>query len=368
MNNHSLDPGAYVDQLRHQLLDRVWIGALMLALVGTPASLSRALATGWLPIYTFHLLLGLFVVCAFWFRNRFSYLVRSVVLLALFFLIGAVGVLTFGLLGAGLWLLVVSSFLAGTLLSRKAGWWMSAVSMGALSIAAYLFTSGVIVFPVDANRYVTEPTSWISFLIAVSLLPILVFHAISVFQDSTQTLLQTVNKQRMELERLATHDQLTGLPLPNLAMDRLDVAMHSAQRSGRKVAVMFIDLDDFKGINDTFGHEAGDHVLVALSTRILRALRAEDTAARIGGDEFIAILASVDSMDEAGLVAQRIMEEVSQPIVWSGNSMKLGASIGISLYPDHAQDALSLKRAADAAMYSVKHTGKNGFAFAATAD
>jgi diguanylate cyclase (GGDEF)-like protein len=364
MDNHSLEPGAFGDQLRHQLLDRIWVVAMLLAIVGTPASLSRALVTGWLHIYTFHLLLGLFVVCVFWFRHRFSYRVRSIVLLAIFFLIGAVGVLTLGLLGAGLWWLVVSSFLAGTLLSRKAGWMVSAASLGVLTLSAYLFTSGVTVYPVDANRYVVEPTSWISFLVAVSLLPFMVFHAISLFQESTQSLLQTVNQQRLELERMATHDQLTGLPLPNLAMDRLEVAIHAAQRSGRKVAVMFIDLDDFKRVNDTFGHEAGDHVLVELSARILRVLRGEDTAARIGGDEFIAILANVDSAQESGLVAQRIMEEVSQPFVWSGKSLRLGASIGVALYPDHAHDPLSLKREADAAMYSVKNAGKNGFAYA----
>lgn len=359
-----LDPGAFGDELRQQLLNRVWSGALLLALVGTPASLSRALVTGWLHIYTLHLLVGLFVVLMYVFRRRLSYRVRSIALLGILFAIGTVGVLTLGLLGAGLWWLVVCGFLAGTLLSPRAGWLMSAASLGVLSLAAVLFTTGAIVYPVDPNRYVVAPTSWLSFLMAVSVLPFMVFHAIAIFQESTQTLLRTVNAQRMELERLATHDQLTGLPLPNLAMDRLEVAIHAAQRSGTRVALLFIDLDGFKATNDTFGHEAGDQVLIELSARILRVLRVGDTAARMGGDEFIAILASVDNEAEPAGVARRILEEIAKPVLWSGKPLQQGASIGIALYPDHADGALSLKRAADAAMYTVKKSGKNGLAFA----
>lgn len=364
MDTPSPDPGAFGDQLRLQLLDRIWMAAQILALVGTPASLSRAFSTGWLPIYTVHLLVGLFVVVMYLCRRRFTYRVRSTVILAVFFVIGTVGVLTLGLLGAGLWWLVVCSFLAGTLLSRRAGWLMSAASLVVLTVAGVLFTTGTLVYPVDPGRYVVEPTSWLSFLVAVSVLPFMVFHAIAIFQESTESLLRTVNAQRLELERLATHDQLTGLPLPNLAMDRLNVALHAARRSGKKVALLFIDLDGFKAVNDTFGHEAGDHVLVEISGRILRVMRVADTAARIGGDEFIVVLANIDSETEPKQVARRIIEEVAKPIHWSGNALVQSASVGIALFPDHGDDATFLRRAADAAMYSVKRAGKNGLSFA----
>lgn len=364
LNDLALDPGAYADRLRLQLLDRIWFGAMLIAIVGVPASVSRALSTGWLHIYAVHLLVGILVVGMYVHRRRFSYRVRAIVLLALLFLIGTVGAMTLGLLGAGLWWLVVCGFLAGTLLSPRTGTLVSVASLCVLAIAGTLFVTGVLVLPVDANRYVVDPTSWLSFLLAVSVLPFMVLHAISAFQASTEALLRTVATQRTELERLATHDQLTGLPLPNLAMDRLGVAMHAANRSGRKVALLFIDLDGFKGVNDNFGHEAGDQVLVELTARILGALRREDTAARIGGDEFIVLLASVEGADEPGQVARRIIEEISKPIQRGESRLTLGASIGIALYPDHAQDALSLKRAADVAMYAVKKSGKNGIAYA----
>ncbi len=364
LNDRLFDPSAFGDQLRQQLLDRIWIVILLIAVLGTPASVSRALLTGWLHLYTLHVLVGLVVVCLFLIRRKLSYRVRSMLLLAILFLIGAAGVLTLGVLGAGVWWLMMSSLLAGLLMSRKTGMVISVASLCVLVIAGLLFTTGVIAYPVDANRYVVAPASWLTFILAASLLPFLVFHSVSMYQESVRTLLQTVSNQRTELERLATHDQLTGLPLPNLAMDRLEVAIHAAVRSGKKVALLFIDLDGFKRVNDSLGHAAGDHVLIELSSRILQVLRGEDTAARIGGDEFILMLASVESDDEPALVARRIIEAFAQPILWSGNPLTIGASIGIALYPDHGKDSISLRRAADEAMYSVKSSGKNGFAFA----
>lgn len=364
LDTRSSDPIAFEAELRQQLLDRIWFGILLIVVVGVPASISRALSTGWLHLYTFHILMGILVFVMYFSRRLFTYRTRSVTLLTMFFLVGTTGVLTLGLLGAGLWWLVMCSFMAGTLLSHKIGLTVSVVSLGVVALAGYLFTSGVITYPVDANHYVVDPTSWISFLMAVSILPFMVFQSISIFQRSTLDLLTEVNKQKTEIERMATHDQLTGMPLLNLAKDRLQIAISSAARSGKKVSLMFIDLDGFKAVNDTYGHEAGDHVLKEVSSRILQILRDEDTAARIGGDEFILILAGVESEKDPAVVAGRIIEEVSRPILFSGNTLAVGASVGIALYPDHANDAESLRRLADEAMYVVKKSGKNRFAFA----
>ncbi|MBK7686318.1 MAG: GGDEF domain-containing protein [Rhodocyclaceae bacterium] len=362
--NSAETPAEQLLNIRDALVSYIWKGVVVLAIFGTPASVSRSLATGWLPLYTFHISLAAIVVSIFVFREKLSFSVRASVLLAIFFMIGVVGIFTLGILGAGLWWLVISIFLVSTLYSLKAGIVAATSSLFLFFISGYGFVNGILVMPVDANEYVTQTSSWITFLFGASVMPVIVFLAIAMFQRATASLLEEVHRQRMEMERMATHDQLTGLLLLNMAQDRLQMALNSAHRSGRKVALLFIDLDGFKTINDTFGHEAGDHVLVEVSKRLVAILRDEDTAARIGGDEFILILGNLNDSEVISQIAQRVISEISEPINFSGKSLLVGASIGIGLYPDHADNAEALRRVADEAMYVVKKSGKNRFGFA----
>lgn len=173
-------------------------------------------------------------------------------------------------------------------------------------------------------------------------------------------------KQR-EAERLATHDHLTGLPTLRLAADRLRIACGLARRAERKVALLYIDLDGFKPVNDRFGHDVGDEVLCEVARRLAGSIRAEDTVARIGGDEFIAIVGNLTDAESVKSVASCIGSAVSRPIVTAGNSVFIGASIGIAMFPDDAEDLEGLRRAADQAMYQVKRAGKGSFVFAGAA-
>jgi len=182
--------------------------------------------------------------------------------------------------------------------------------------------------------------------------------------DAAETALDNVKAQRNELERLATHDHLTGLPTLRLADDRLHVACSKARRSNEKVALLFIDLDGFKAVNDTYGHDAGDEVLKEVSRRLRASLREEDTAARIGGDEFLVILGDIGDVDASAMVAENIVTAVSRPVEFAGHPLQLGASIGIAIFPDHTGDVQTLIRAADQAMYRVKKSKKGTFAFA----
>ena len=166
-------------------------------------------------------------------------------------------------------------------------------------------------------------------------------------------------------QKLATHDYLTGLVLPGLAMEQLENVLDTARHSSKKVALLFVDLDGFKNVNDTFGHEAGDYVLKVVADRLQKAIRHNDTPARVGGDEFIVILDNLSDEQIAAEIAGRIISAISQPINCSDSSLSVGASIGIGLFPDNATDARSLRRVADEAMYVVKRSGKNRFAFAA---
>ncbi len=167
-----------------------------------------------------------------------------------------------------------------------------------------------------------------------------------------------IKEQKDIIEKQATHDTLTGLPLLRLARDRWDKAIGRAKREQSRAAILFIDLDDFKTVNDTFGHDAGDHVLQSVADRLSDSIRDVDTAARIGGDEFIVILNGINSSDDASAVAEKLMSAIPQAIDYNNNPINIGASIGIAIYPDHASNSDELLKYADTAMYSVKNRTK----------
>lgn len=185
--------------------------------------------------------------------------------------------------------------------------------------------------------------------------------------DAAENAVAVVQKQRDQMEVMATHDHLTGLPIQRLADDRFRVAVSYATRAKASIALLFIDLDAFKAVNDDFGHEAGDVVLKAVAQRLSDNLRDADTAARVGGDEFLVILSGIESEHAAIAVAEKLVSLIAQPVEFDGQSLQVGASIGIALFPQHGQTMESLRLLADAAMYQVKRTGKNGVCLAGSA-
>lgn len=360
----SLTPPERLLKIRQTLVDRIWQGLVVVALIGAPVSVSRSLVTGWIPIYGLHIAVALSIVAIYWFRHRIPFAVKSALLVLTFWCVGLAGLLTFGILGAGYWWLVLSSLIVSTIYSVRAGIISAVVVIVLIGIIGLGFISGTLKVPLNIGTYAVSVPPWIGLLVTATVTPFVVFQAIVGYQQTTLELLDEVHKQHDQIQQLATHDQLTGLPLPSLAADRLQMALHAARRSGKKVALLFIDLDGFKKVNDTLGHEAGDHVLKEVAQRLLKAIRAEDTAARVGGDEFIAILGGLPDHRVAARVAERTISAISTPIDYADQQALVGASIGIGLFPDHADDAKSLRRVADAAMYAMKRTGKNQFAFA----
>ncbi|SFV14719.1 bifunctional diguanylate cyclase/phosphodiesterase [Pseudoduganella namucuonensis] len=165
------------------------------------------------------------------------------------------------------------------------------------------------------------------------------------------------------VHHMAYHDSLTGLPNRALLADRLDRAMLAAQRSERRLAVMFIDLDRFKTINDSLGHMTGDQLLKEVASRLCRAVRASDTVARLGGDEFVVLVPGIRSVDEASRVAEKIIEALAAPFPLEGRMLHITPSIGICVYPDDGADVETLMRHADGAMYHAKAAGRNNYQF-----
>ncbi len=179
-----------------------------------------------------------------------------------------------------------------------------------------------------------------------------VTHFIGILQDVTAT------KQRTEhLEHEINHDALTGLANRTLLWDRLEHAVHLAQRHGAMVAVVLIDLDNFKTINDTFGHEAGDVVLKVVARRLQAAVRDSDTVARMSGDEYVLVLVDQPSVRFTLRMAERLQRAMTMPVAFGGNEIPVGASLGVATFPHDGATPAELVRAADMAMYHVKGNG-----------
>lgn len=175
----------------------------------------------------------------------------------------------------------------------------------------------------------------------------------------------TESKKALEkIHHLAHHDALTNLPNRNLYIERVERAIYRAERSNKPLALMFVDLDKFKPINDELGHEAGDVVLKTVAERMLSCVRQSDTVARFGGDEFVAILENLDCAESAAVVAKKVISKLTDSIPVPGDKhATVGASIGISIFPEDGTTMDQLARAADEAMYAVKEEGRNNFKF-----
>lgn len=358
---------AYLHTMRLILVDRIWAGLVILAAISIPSSIARSLTTGWLTLYSIHLGIGVAIVVLHLMRKWIPFAFKAAAIMLMFWIVGITGLFTLGLVGSGMWWLAVSSLIMSMLFSIKAGF-ITILCMFVIGlIAALCFSTDVITPHVDVVSYVRSPAAWINLMIATTILPIIVFQAVAGLFKTTIELLHKIEKQGQEIERLAKFDKLTNIPTLALGMDRLEQALLSSQRSGKKVALLFIDLDRFKIINDTHGHEVGDIVLVQVTERFRKVIRADDTIARIGGDEFIAILQGIEDEASALSLAQNLVERLAEPIEYMDQPLNVGASIGVSIYPDHAQDAKTLMRAADLAMYRAKNNGRSQTALATAA-
>jgi diguanylate cyclase (GGDEF)-like protein len=345
--------------IRASIIDRLWVSLLVVALIGAPLSALRAGTTGWLPIYSMHLSLMVLIAGVVLVRQRLRTTFKLAMIVAVFWSIGLVGLASTGMVGPSVWWLSLSILLITALYSVRAGLLAALLTTAVTAATATAFIQGWLTMPYDVDVYIRTIAAWANIVVAAVVLPLLLFSSVTSFHHSTLELLEEVDLQREQIRQLATHDELTGVPSLRLATDRLEQAMLGAARSGGRVAVLFIDLDGFKAINDTHGHEAGDAVLRSLAQRWRNVLRAEDTIARKGGDEFLAILKGVGGPDAAGALAARLIDALTVPVHYNGQVLKASASIGVAVFPEHALTAEDMIRAGDAAMYEAKRAGGN---------
>jgi diguanylate cyclase (GGDEF)-like protein/PAS domain S-box-containing protein len=184
----------------------------------------------------------------------------------------------------------------------------------------------------------------------------IISHFVGIFSDIT-----LLKENQKRLEHLAHYDALTQLPNRMLLADRLHLAMAQTERSSKTLAVAYLDLDNFKPVNDVFGHAAGDRLLVEVAQRLRQCMRAGDTVARLGGDEFVLLFSALEDIQECDRAVSRVLASLAQPFYIQGTEILISASVGVTLFPTDGADAETLLRHADQAMYAAKQSGRNRF-------
>lgn len=190
------------------------------------------------------------------------------------------------------------------------------------------------------------------------------FKRTEIWQTELTRQLEREQKTGAELKQLAHHDSLTGLPNRLYFQKELPIFLNQSEQKNQRLALMFIDLDNFKTVNDTWGHDYGDEVLRIVAKRMQQVLRSQDRLCRLGGDEFAALVPSLSDKACIEQLAMRLIEAVHQPIVVQAQQMPIGATVGIAMYPDDALDAAQLLQRSDEAMYAAKKAGKNTYRLA----
>src|SRR5882672_12764107 len=246
----------------------------------------------------------------------------------------------------------------------------SAVIMGMAIVGMHYTAMAAAGFAPDAvcTTGATADNSWMAATITIITLLILCETLVLSLLDArmaskTARMAASLQEANAELQRMVLHDALTKLPNRVLLADRIEQAVQACKRGSTLCAVLFVDLDRFKIVNDSLGHFVGDELLRCVAERLRSTVREEDTVSRLGGDEFVILLRSVAHADDAAKVARKIIEVVSQPIRSHGHEMHVTCSVGISLYPNHGESAETLITSADVAMYHVKKSRRNDFEF-----
>lgn len=353
-------------RIQTQFIQGVVSALILLVIAGLPMSLIRVYTTGLHFIHLAHIAVSVLILVLYISRNHIKESTLAWLCILLFFILSAVSFFQYGLASAGFYMAAAAIIVASVYFGLRKGIMLSAALMTMMAISAYTWITGIRTFPYDPDRYFLMISPWMLNLFAFFIVSFILFLSTSIIQDRFRDLIDTVSEHQNAIELLATHDSLTGLPSRRLIMDRLEMALRNAHRTQSRVGVLYIDLDSFKPINDTFGHECGDSVLREVARRLSSVLREGDTAGRIGGDEFILVLPNIADGDSTSSVCRRIISELGKELEAGGNRVTVGASVGVAIFPDNSEDSCELIKIADMAMYKAKESGKNNFCVAET--
>ncbi|MDP2562226.1 GGDEF domain-containing protein [Psychrobium sp. 1_MG-2023] len=325
--------------------------------------LLRSVEVGWGYdefIYLFLIvLLGVFLSV----RSRLSNHFTVHLLFTLNLIAGIWGVLNYGTQAVAVFYLLLSVIIAALFYKKRV---IIAAAVGVVLIFIFAGIKFTTVPQADGLNEVNTHWHWIIYTSGVIFFILMATSTLYIFRQEMESVLGRLNEQYDKLSQVAGYDELTGLATFRLMRKQWQQACLRAQRHQRKAAIMFVDLDNFKSVNDYFGHDAGDHCLRVIAKRTTGLLRGNDMVARIGGDEFLVILEDIDHIEDVKELSTKLIDKLSQSISFNDHHFSVGCSIGIALYPEHGVDVDTLRNLADKAMYCAKDNGKNQFAIFST--
>jgi diguanylate cyclase (GGDEF)-like protein len=329
-------------------------GLVIIFSLGLPVSLLRWHDLGFQFIFLHHILITLLTLACYFRPRKSNYKIDFIFVLAMLSSMIISGTLSFGLQAGTVSFAVFCAFLIAFVWGTKVAIFYSIVWCVFLLTCGYLFINSYIAPQVAPSIYSMTYGSWAIVAIGSSLTIVLMLIIAKEGYMFMRSLIDEIERQKEKIECLANTDSLTGFNTNRLTMPLLSNAVNLAKRDDSKIAVCFVDLNKFKQVNDTLGHEAGDIVLQITADRIRKSLREIDITCRIGGDEFLIILPKLQDTSDIPNILQRMVNATSPAIENENANISIGLSIGVAIYPGDGETAEDLRRNADNAMYYAK--------------
>lgn len=345
----------FKESLSKQLL----AGFTILCIVALPLSLFRWAEIGFHFVFIHHILITAMVCLCYLNRRKTSYkLDLSVIAISLGSMIVS-GILTFGMQSGVITFAPVVCVLVALITNIRIAILTTIVWTAFLFITGYLFSHDVLAFQVAPEIYAKNMSAWyimaIGSLISISILLI----TAKLGLHNLLGLIEKIHEQKREISYLADHDYMTGYKVARLATPLMEQNMASAKRNKTKLALVFVDLNDFKSINDNFGHTVGDEVIKITAENFKKSLREVDSTVRVGGDEFLFILPEIKNKEDIEAILHRMTLNVNRDVRVNGHNIFVEASLGVAVYPDDAENPNKLRYFADMAMYAAKNNSTN---------
>ena len=357
-----------LDMLRARALDRLTIYMMISVCFLLVGYFYRLSDIDWKNIYYLQIICFIGVALVPCYRKRLSYKNTIISYLGLGLILAVAEFIGLGLTGMGdvtsLFCIMLSLFY----LDRRSTAIVTILVLIIYGAVFYQYASEDLLLSETDLALLSLPSAWVGTLIANGSFFLIIGMSIYYLQDQSIRLLreiakqkETIEQQQQHIEYLANHDALTGLPSLRIANDRIESVLELANKKKHMAVLLFLDLDGFKEINDTYGHEAGDELLKRVAGRISLCIRSSDTACRVGGDEFLIIMQEVNNRKDIESLCQRLIKEISRPFAYQKTTLLVGVSIGAACSLGYPVNSKILRHKADELMYKVKKSGKNNY-------
>jgi diguanylate cyclase (GGDEF)-like protein len=353
-----------IDRLRKELVDFTIALFTYSSVIVVPIfywRVSQERETGYLVAEILPFVIAAALVGLHLAREKLTPIVRALILSGLLLVCSVAGLIARGILGPAFCFMLLAVICLCLILPLRQMLLAAVIIFAANLAVVLLHLSGELSINIDPAQAFAEPASWLAYLLVPLYASVLIVFTFSRFNESLVDTLEELEAERATIAHMANHDPLTDLPNMRVMEIRAKQAFAMARRGQARPALLFIDLDEFKSVNDELGHDVGDMLLKEVSVRIQQLLREEDTVARSGGDEFLVLITHFKEVSDVLYVAEKICAAMTEPFSPGGHECRISCSIGIAHYPEHGDDLQSLSRMADRAMYSVKRSGKKGF-------